>query len=187
MLCFRVEKEKRSTGEPTDISSSGSARCGARRNYSSLSCSLSLLSVSLALTPPPLSLALFRAAPPHCPVPLPSPHPALGEHPCTRVTLRSGPSKTSLPSHSIPSCASKLLTLITSRDVFYFWKNFRLYGEEDLLKNISGRLKEHISILVLETTLDLQLLMILKPNLSWNYKQVLRISVEFGWGIVKKI
>lgn len=86
--------------------------------------SLSLFS-PLRLSRSPLRL--LYAAPRRLIVPLPSPHPALGEHPCTRVTLRvSAPLPLKPPSRPVLPCASKLLTLITSRDVFYFWRNFRV-------------------------------------------------------------
>lgn len=90
-VVVEFQKEKwRNTSQPTDVSSGSSARRGASGNYSSLS-------LSLSLSP----LRLLTAAPRRLIVPLPSPRPALGEHPCTRVVaLHSG----SLPSRPVPSC-----------------------------------------------------------------------------------
>lgn len=117
------QKEKwRNTSQPTDISSSSAPR-GASWNYSSLS--LSLSSPSLSLAPPP---ALCRAAPPHCPAPFPSPRVGGAPlHEGNSPSLRSAPSKTSLP--SLPTLRFKIVNINNVTGCFLFLKELSGTGK----------------------------------------------------------
>lgn len=85
----------------------------------------SLSSPSLSLAPPP---ALCRAAPPHCPAPFPSPRVGGAPlHEGNSPSLRSAPSKTSLPSR--PALRFKIVNINNVTGCFLFLKELSGTGK----------------------------------------------------------